>query len=96
LPRGRRKTIKKSVKVIEFKPMTIKQKKELLVRALTDPKFRTQLERSPAKVFGVSKLSTIDAKIIKETMTKLQALETQITSLADELLCSCGVKNPLE
>ena len=94
MPKIKKKIVKKAIKVeravkVKAKPITLKRKKDLLVKALTDPKFRTQLAKSPAKVFGVTKLTTKDQTIVKETLAKIEQLEGQIAALADELLCAC-------
>jgi hypothetical protein len=70
--------------------------KELVVRALTDPKFRKQLKKDPAAALGVKKLGDIQAREVRLILAIVKGIDTQIAGLADELLCvggggGCGI-----
>lgn len=72
---------------------TIEEKKklnrELIVRTLTDPTFRRQLETSPAT--ALKKQPTAQNLLeIKKLLETVKQLEARIHALADELLCANG------
>ena len=66
------------------------RQKKLIVKALTDPKFRTLLEREPEKALNVEKLTDVTAKEIRIILATVKGIRTQISGLADELLCANG------
>jgi hypothetical protein len=66
------------------------RQKKLIVRALTDPKFRVLLEKSPEKALNVDKLSAENVKEVKFILASVKGIRTQISSLADQLLCANG------
>ena len=67
-----------------------KKNRELIYKALTDPKFRKQLQEEPAKAIGVKELTVEKKKEIRFVLAALKGIEVQIGSLADELLCANG------
>ena len=67
-----------------------KKNRELIYKALTDPKFRKQLHEEPAKALGVKELTAEKKKEIRLVLAALKGIEVQIGSLADELLCANG------
>jgi len=69
---------------------TTKQR-ELIIKALTDPKFRKLLATEPAKALGVKKITAETAKEIKLVLATVKGIDVQISAMADELLCSCSV-----
>jgi hypothetical protein len=64
--------------------------KELVVRALTDPKFRKLLATDPAKALGVAKLTAVKEREVKLVLAVVKGIDRQIANLADELLCANG------
>ena len=67
-----------------------KVNKHLVIRALTDPEFREMLTADPRKVLGIPRFSTVNEQEIKFVLAAVQAIDYQITALADELLCANG------
>lgn len=69
--------------------------REMIYKALTDPKFRKQLQEKPALAIGVKKLSEDQKKEIRFVLATVKGIEVQIGALADELLCKndgpCGI-----
>lgn len=64
--------------------------KALVVRALTDPKFRKMLTEDPAKALGVAKLTAVKERELKIVLAVVKGIDRQIANLADELLCANG------
>ncbi|MCU7917435.1 MAG: hypothetical protein KZQ99_09670 [Candidatus Thiodiazotropha sp. (ex Dulcina madagascariensis)] len=64
--------------------------KELVVRALTEPRFRRELSKDPASALKVKKLSTTQAHEVKLVLAMVKGIDRQISGLADELLCATG------
>ncbi|MGA9188140.1 MAG: hypothetical protein WB014_06170 [Methanosarcina sp.] len=69
---------------------TIKDNRELIYKALIDPKFRKQLQENPAKALGVEELSDEKKNEIRFVLAAVKGISIQISSLADELLCANG------
>lgn len=67
-----------------------KKNREFIYRALTDPKFRKQLQKEPARALGVKVLTAEKKKEIRFILAAVKGIEVQIGSLADELLCANG------
>jgi hypothetical protein len=70
-----------------------KQNRELLVRALTDPKFRQLLQRDPKQVLGKAP-TAVNQREIDLLLATVRAIESHIRNVADELLClngPCGI-----
>jgi hypothetical protein len=68
-----------------------KPQRELILKALTDPKFRKLLASSPAEALGLKKITPETAKEIKFILATVKGIDTQIGAMADELLCACSV-----
>lgn len=69
------------------------RQKELILKALTDPKFRKQLAAKPEEALGVE-MSDLNRKEVRMTLAAVKGIEAQIAALADELLCAgggCGI-----
>ena len=62
--------------------------KELVIRALTDPKSRELLVTDPAKALGVARVTATNEREIRLVLDAVKRIEHQISSLADELLCA--------
>jgi hypothetical protein len=70
---------------------TTKEKNRALVlKALTDPAFRKQLETAPAKALGVTTLTADKTKMVKKVLISIQEIEGKLDGLVDELLCANG------
>jgi hypothetical protein len=71
--------------------MTLKgRQKELILRALTDPKFRKSLSDNPRVTLGLSRMSPANEKEVAMLLAAVKGIEAQISALADELLCAGG------
>lgn len=66
------------------------RQKDLILRALTDPKFRTQLQDDPKAALGLTKLTAESKKEIALILAAVKGINAQISALADELLCANG------
>ena len=71
-------------------PKRRKMNKKLVVQALTDPKFRKQLQTNPKAALGIKKLTAENKREIKAVLTAVKGIDSQIGSLADLLLCTNG------
>lgn len=68
--------------------------KQLIVRALTEPRFRKLLVTDPAKALDVSRISAQNEQEIGFVLAAVEGIEYQISALADKLLCldgPCGI-----
>jgi hypothetical protein len=65
------------------------RQKELILRALTDPKFRRQLGAEPEEALGIQ-LDELNRKEIAMVLAAVKGIEAQIAALADQLLCAGG------
>jgi hypothetical protein len=78
------------------KPAAQKQKgnREMILRALTDRKYRKLLEDTPERALGV-KVTDVQQREISLVLATVRGLEAQIKSVGDELLClqgpPCGI-----
>ncbi len=72
------------------KKQTKKANKELVLRALTDPAFRRQLVADPAKALGKRTLNAVQMKEVSFVLATVKAIDRQIGTIADELLCANG------
>lgn len=68
----------------------LQRQKDLILRALTDPKFRTELQEDPSKALGLAKLNAETKKEISMILAAVKGINAQISALADELLCANG------
>lgn len=65
-------------------------KKELILQALTDPKFRRLLEREPSKALKISKLTEVQLTEVAMILEVVKGIDQQISGMADKLLCNNG------
>ena len=77
------------------KPSPEKQKgnRDLVLRALTDRRFRKLLEEDPARALGKAP-TDINQREVRLVLATIRGLEAQIKSVGDELLClngPCGI-----
>lgn len=64
--------------------------RKLVLKVLTDPKFRRQLKDNPAEALGKRKLTPVEIKEVELVLAVVKGIDRQIGSLADELLCANG------
>jgi hypothetical protein len=64
--------------------------KQLIIKALTEPKFRKMLATEPEKAIGMQRLSVENRTEIRFVLATAKAIESHIAGLADELLCANG------
>ena len=69
---------------------TLKANKELILRALTEPKFRKLLQSDPEQALGVKKITAVQRKEIALVLATVKGIDQQIGHMADELLCNNG------
>jgi hypothetical protein len=71
-----------------------KRNRELILRALTDRKFRKELEENPKGAVG-KQLTEINDHELRLVVAAVRGIESQIKSIGDELLCleppPCGI-----
>ena len=65
-------------------------RRQIVARAIVDPSFRRRLQRTPEKVFGVSRLTKADQAALERIKKLLPALDDIVSSLAGEVLCGGG------
>lgn len=68
----------------------LQRQKEFILRALTDAKFRKELEENPGKALGIEKITPEVHKEIGLILASVKGINSQIASLADMLLCANG------
>lgn len=66
-----------------------KRQKELVLKALTDPVFKRLLAKDPQKALGKKVTATMQ-KEIAMLLAVIKGIESQISAIADELLCANG------
>lgn len=74
-------------------PQKQKGNRDLILRALTDRKFRKLLETNPREALG-GQLTDVKAREISLVLATVRGLEAQIRAVGDELLClngPCGI-----
>ena len=76
-----------------------KRNRDMVYRALTDPKFRKQLETNPAVALGKQpqQITEKNRAELKQVLEVVRRVEMQLSKLADELLCAngpCGIAAP--
>jgi hypothetical protein len=64
--------------------------REMVIKALTDPKFRRALTADPAAALGKKRLTEVQMKEVRLVLAAVKGIDKQIGSLADELLCANG------
>jgi hypothetical protein len=67
-----------------------RRQKELILRALTEPVFRRMLVTDPAKALGRGRISPEMKKEVSMVLAIVKGIDSQISALADELLCANG------
>jgi hypothetical protein len=67
-----------------------KQNRTLVLRALTDAKFRRQLQSDPVTALGKGKLTQTQQQEVNLVLALVKGIEKQITGVADQLLCVNG------
>lgn len=65
--------------------------RELVLKALTNPKFRKQLAKDPTAALKKEKLSKVQIKEVELVLEVVKGVEAQMNGMADKLLCACGV-----
>lgn len=81
----------------EKKPRAYQQRqKDLILRALTDAKFRKELEENPQKALGLTKINPEIKKEVSMILASVKGINSHIAALADQLLCingggGCGI-----
>jgi hypothetical protein len=69
--------------------------KALVVKCLTDPKFRKLLEEKPAAAIGVKSISAAQDAEIRLVLATVKGINAHISAMADNLLCvnggGCGI-----
>ncbi|HHT9135269.1 MAG TPA: hypothetical protein ACFYD2_10235 [Candidatus Avalokitesvara rifleensis] len=64
-------------------------RKNILAKAIVDPRFRQKLFKSPEVVFG-GKLSKVDLAALERIKKFLPSVDDLVTGLAGEILCGGG------
>ena len=78
------------------KPSATKQKgnRDMILRALTDRKYRKLLEDTPDRALG-ARVTDVQKREISLVLATVRGLESQIKAVGDELLClegpPCGI-----
>lgn len=78
------------------KPSATKQKgnRDMILRALTDKKYRKMLEEKPQEALG-ARVTDVKMREISLVLATVRGLEAQIKAIGDELLClngpPCGI-----
>jgi len=73
-----------------FESKLKKQNRELIYKTITDPNFRRYLQTSPARAMRLSSVTEKNKLEIQKVLSFTDKINSQITALADELLCSGG------
>ncbi len=66
------------------------RQKDLIIRALTDPKFREVLAKNPREALHVERISPELQKEIIMLLASVRGIESHISILADQILCLGG------
>jgi hypothetical protein len=66
------------------------KRREMILRAVADPKFRRELLRNPKNVFGVRSLTPKDIQSLAMLKRVLPAIDGMIDGISDSLLCGTG------
>lgn len=62
--------------------------RDMIYKALTDAKFRKQLEEDPNSALGKKKLSTRNLEEIRKVLEIVGQIDVKIGTLADAILCA--------
>ena len=68
-----------------------KANRDLVYRALTDPKFRRLLQTNPRKALGKPKLTAVQLREVDLVLASVKGIQSQMNNMADKLLCACSV-----
>jgi hypothetical protein len=68
----------------------VNRRREMILRAVVDPKFRRELLRNPKKVFGVQELTPEDKQSLDMLKRVLPAIDGMIDGISDSILCGTG------
>jgi hypothetical protein len=66
------------------------KRREMVLQAVVDPKFRRELLRNPKKVFGVKELTSEDKQSLEMLKRILPAIDGMIDGISDSILCGTG------
>lgn len=66
------------------------KRREMVLRAVVDPRFRKELLQNPEKVFGVKRLTREDKQSLDMIKRVLPALDGMIDGISDSILCGTG------
>lgn len=64
--------------------------KKLVIKALTDPKFRKQLQSDPKAALGAKEFTAAKKREVKAVLSAVKSIDAHIGALADLLLCNNG------
>ena len=69
--------------------------KKLILKALTEPNFRKLLKENPKKALGIHEITVGQEREINLILSMVKGIDSQIASVADNLLCvngdPCGI-----
>ena len=68
-----------------------KANREMVYRALTDPKFRQLLETNPREALNKPKLTEVQKREVDLVLASVKGIQSQMNNMADKLLCACSV-----
>jgi hypothetical protein len=71
-------------------PAFLQRQKDLILRALTDARFREELEANPQKALGLAKITPEIQKEVKLVLASVKGIHAHIGAIADQLLCANG------
>ena len=74
-------------------PEKQKKNRDMILRALTDRKFRKLLEATPDQALG-ARVTDVKQREISLVLATVRGIEAQIKAIGDELLClngPCGI-----
>jgi len=77
-----------------FETKLRKRNRELIYKTITDPTFRKRLQATPIQALRLTSLNDKNKTEIKELLSITNKIGSQISNLADKLLCSggpCGI-----
>ncbi len=63
-------------------------RKELIIRAVTDPAFRSRLESSPKDALGLARLTDRNLAEIRTILDTVKKIDGLVAHVVDQLLCS--------
>ncbi len=67
------------------------KQRQMVLRALTDAKFRKMLQTDPKTALSLEKVTPEIQKEIRMVLAAVKGIHTQIGAIAHELLCAYGV-----